>query len=140
MNSGMRNSCECCVSSSEETQADRQLGSRRDRRPTWLGHYSLGLGTLAILCAVATPTRATELRDIELRRLFEPTPAEIRAEQSGRIFIYEGLRDVDVARAMREEFDRVDAMMFIREQITNDDGEVKKDPETGTPVYQDDGC
>jgi hypothetical protein len=89
---------------------------------------------------VATPTRATELRDIELRRLFEPTPAEIRAEQSGRIFIYEGLRDVDVARAMREEFDRVDAMMFIRVQVTDEQGEVTKEPATGTPVYQDDGC
>lgn len=140
MTSGMRNSCECRVANSEETQADRLLGSRRDRRLTWLGDHSLGLGTLAILCALATPTTATELRDIELRRLFEPTPAEVSAEESGRIFIYEGLRDVDVARAMREEFDRVDSMMFIREQITDDDGEVKKDPETGTPVYQDDGC
>ncbi len=140
MKSGMRNSCECRLASSEESQADRLLGSRRNRRLTWLGRYSLGLGALAILCAVATPTRATELRDIEIRRLFEPTPAEIRAEQSGRIFIYEGLRDVDVARAMREEFDRVDAMMFIRVQVTDEQGEVKKEPETGTPVYQDDGC
>ena len=94
----------------------------------------------AILTLSASAWSAETIRDIELRRLFEPSASEVQAEHSGRIFIYEGLRDTDVVRALEEEFDRVESMMFIREQITDDDGEVKKDPETGTPVYQDDGC
>ncbi len=95
---------------------------------------------LVLLWSAAVPTMAAELRDIELRRLFQPTPAEIRAEGSGRIYIYEGLRDVDVARAMQDEFDRIESMMFIRVKVTDEQGEVKKTPETGSPVYQDDGC
>ena len=83
---------------------------------------------------------AKDLRDIELRRLFEPTPAEVQAEQQGRIYIYEGLKEEDIARAMREQFRRVDSMMFIRVQPTP----VVPTPGQGgdpTPVYyQNDGC
>ena len=71
---------------------------------------------LAGLLLLGRDVRAADVRDIELRRLFEPTPAEQRAERSGRIYIYEGLRESDVARAMAEQFDRVDSMMFIRVQ------------------------
>ncbi len=83
---------------------------------------------------------AKDLRDIELRRLFEPTSAEVRAEQEGRIYIYEGLKEEDIARALREQFRRVDSMMFIRVQPT------PVAPTPGpvgntTPVYyQNDGC
>jgi hypothetical protein len=100
----------------------------------------LKLGAAMLLWAATVPMMAAELRDIELRRLFDPSASEVQAEHSGRIYIYEGLRDTDVVRAMEEEFDRIESMMFIREQITDEDGKVKEDPETGTPVYQDDGC
>lgn len=84
--------------------------------------------------------QARDLRDIELRRLFEPTPAELRAEQQGRIYIYEGLKEEDIARALREQFRRVDSMMFIRVQpipMAPTPGQ-EGDP---TPVYyQNDGC
>jgi hypothetical protein len=81
-----------------------------------------------------------DVRDIELRRLFEPTVAEQRAETSGRIYIYESLRESDVSRAMEEEFDRVENMMFIRVKQTDEKGREVKDKETGAPVMQDDGC
>ena len=69
-----------------------------------------------VAASVSTPAIAAAdgLRDIELRRLFEPTPAELGAERSGRIYIYDGLNERDVARALEEEFARVDSMMFIR--------------------------
>lgn len=99
------------------------------------------LSLLALLLIAAGPLAAADgLRDIELRRLFEPTPAELRAEQAGRIYIYDGLRDTDIERAMEEEFDRLDSMMFIRVKITDQKGEVKKDPDTGVAYVQDDGC
>jgi hypothetical protein len=96
--------------------------------------------TLAGLALVAPILEAKDLRDIELRRLFEPTPSELRTEKSGRIYIYDGLRENDVARAMQEQFDRVDSMMFIRVQPTP----AARDPgQSGEPApvyYQDDGC
>jgi hypothetical protein len=83
---------------------------------------------------------AADVREIELRRLFEPTTSELAQEEKGRIYIYDGLRDKDVQRAMKEEFDRVENMMFIREKKTDEKGEVLKDPETGEVVVEDDGC
>jgi hypothetical protein len=83
---------------------------------------------------------AKDLRDIELRRLFEPTPAERRAERAGRVYIYEGLREDDVQRALREQFDRVNSMMFIRVQ-PNPATSSRPSDDGSTPVsYQDDGC
>ena len=100
------------------------------------------LSLLPVLLIAAGPVIAEEgdLREIELRRLLEPTPAELRAEQAGRIYIYDGLRDVDIDRAMDEEFHRLDSMMFIRVKITDQKGEVQKDPDTGVAYVQDDGC
>ena len=82
---------------------------------------------------------AADVRDIELRRLFEPTPGELAQEASGRIYIYEGLRESDVARAMTEEFDRVDTMMFVRmKRVAPKAKPDSKEP----PTYytDDDGC
>jgi hypothetical protein len=65
------------------------------------------------------------------RRLLEPTPAELAGEQSGRVFIYDGVRDTTVDRALDEQFDRIQSMMFIRTKQTNPEGEV---------VEYDDDC
>jgi hypothetical protein len=96
------------------------------------------LGT-ALLMLGENP-RAEDVRDIDLRRLFEPTEAEREEEATGRIYIYDGLRDIDVERAMRDQYDRIENMMFIREKKTDGKGEVLKDPATGEDVVEDDGC
>lgn len=92
------------------------------------------------LLLVSPVLQAKELRDIELRRLFEPTPAERRAERAGRVYIYEGLREDDVERALREQFDRASSMMFIRVQ-PNPAASSRPSGDGTAPVhYQDDGC
>jgi len=99
--------------------------------------------TSSLLFALASPAAAdppTDVSDIELRRLFDPTVAELAAEEKGRIFIYEGLRDIDVQRALDQEFDRVENMMFIRTQKTDDQGKVKRNTDTGEAMTEDDGC
>ena len=96
---------------------------------------------VGILCLImATTAVAEDVRDIELRRLFDPTEAELASETDGRIYIYDGLTDVDVQRALNEEFDRVENMMFIRTKKTDATGAVKRDTETGEIEYEDDGC
>jgi hypothetical protein len=97
---------------------------------------------LVLVCSFATvaASAAPDVSDIELRRLFEPTASELAAEAQGRIYIYEGLRDIDVQRAMDEQFDRVQYMMFIRTLKTDDRGEVELHPATGAPVTESDGC
>jgi hypothetical protein len=98
-----------------------------------------GLG-IFISTSAAVSADDTDVAAIELRRLLEPTGAEIAQEQKGRIYIYEGLRDIDVERAMDSEFDRIDHMMFIRVRKTDAEGKVARDPETGEVEVEDDGC
>ena len=108
-------------------------------------HASLFILTTAMavgLGSVSGAAQSKDLRDIELRRLFEPTSAELRQERSGRVYIYDGLKEADIDRAMREQFPRVDSMMFIRVKPAS----APREPDrTNTPVpattyYQDDGC
>ena len=94
----------------------------------------------AALFMLGENPREEGVRDIDLRRLFEPTEAEREEEATGRIYIYDGLRDIDVERAMRDEYDRIENMMFVREKKTDGKGEVLKDPATGEDVVEDDGC
>jgi hypothetical protein len=96
-------------------------------------------GCLLIL-GTTLPAYAADVSEFEKRRLFSPTAGELRAEASGRIYIYDGLRDVDIARAMDEAYERIEHMMFIRTRITDDAGEIARDPETGTALVEDDDC
>ena len=101
---------------------------------------SCGVALTALFGSTVSAAPSADVSDYELRRLFEPTEAELAQEHDGRIYIYDGLRDVDIRRAMHEEFERVEHMMFIREKRTDEQGEVKTDPATGEAVVEDDGC
>jgi len=45
-----------------------------------------------------------------------------------------------VQRALNEEFDRVEHMMFIRTKKTDEQAAIQRDTETGAVEYEDDGC
>ena len=101
-----------------------------------------GIGLL--LGLMTPPGYAGDTRVIELRRLLAPTPAELRSEAAGRVYIYEGLRESDIAQAMEDAFDRLDSMMFIRVQRARPP-EPEEDPgdrSAEEPAYYtvDDGC
>lgn len=63
-------------------------------------------------------------------QLFDPSDALVRAESKGRVTIYDGVYQEDVDRAMDEQFDRIDRMMFIRTMHRADTG----------GYYADDDC
>jgi hypothetical protein len=94
---------------------------------------------VAFSCATVAAA-AADVSDIDLRRLFEPSTSERASEAKGEIYIYEGLRDIDVQRAMDEQFHRVENMMFIRTIKTDETGQAARDSETGAAVTSDDGC
>ncbi|MBK1707150.1 hypothetical protein [Halochromatium glycolicum] len=83
---------------------------------------------------------ADDIREIQMRRLLQPTDAELAQERKGRIYIYESLTHQDIEQAMDDEFERVESMMFIRVPKTDESGDVIKDKETGEVVIEDDGC
>jgi hypothetical protein len=75
------------------------------------------------------------------KMLFNPTPAQLDVEQSrDRIMIYHGLKDVQIAEAMEQQFDRIEHMMFTGTVVTDDEGQTVVDPDTGEALVEDDGC
>jgi hypothetical protein len=75
----------------------------------------------------------------QMRRLMQPTPAELNREAKGEVFIYENLKDTEVKAALDANFDRMDHMMFIGTVKTDESGEVQRDPSTNAPVIEDNG-
>jgi hypothetical protein len=86
------------------------------------------MGTL-----LAPLAKAADANDgFQTNALFNPTLAQLSAEARGRVMIYDGLDNTVVERALDEQFDRIEHMMFVRtRQSTQDDDEY---------IVEDDGC
>ena len=64
---------------------------------------------------LAPLVRAADANDgFQYNALFNPTTAQLRAEDRGRVMIYDGLDNAVVERALDEQFDRIEHMMFTR--------------------------
>lgn len=77
------------------------------------------MGTL-----LAPHARAADAdQSFQYKTLFNPTPGQLRAEERGRVMIYDGLDNAAVERALDEHFDRIEHMMFIhtRQNSSGDD-------------------
>ena len=111
--------------------------AQRAREFTMTEHiFRLGL-TLWLGLALPGMAAAADARQItttwQERRLFEPTESHLAQEQRGQVFIYDGLDISKVQRAMDEQFDRIDNMMFTRIHYPSPTG-------TGPAQVEDDGC
>jgi len=91
---------------------------------------ALFLGIAA--CATEVP-RYSDDSDWQLKLLMTPSPSQLAAEQSGRVFIYDSLEMGEVNAALDENFERMQNMMFIR---------INHLPPTGSgpAEVEDDGC
>lgn len=107
-----------------------------NRRSLTLAVLALGLSA-AYQLSFAAPPGADSW---QMKRLFQPSQADLGSEAKGRVMIYDGLTDRAVARALDQQFDRVDSMMFTRIVVTDEDGAPRRDPDSGAVVHEDDGC
>lgn len=104
------------------------------------------IGTF-LLHTFLIPVQAEELDEVAMaienwqyNRLFNPSPANLKAEERGTVFIYDGLTDVTVKQALDQNFDRIQNMLFTGTVITDENGNPQLDPITGEPLVEDDGC
>ena len=93
--------------------------------------------------AAAAGADSAAIKQWQMARLLNPTQVDQKAEENGRVMIFDRLTDREVARALDEQFDRLEHMMFTRTVVTDDSGQPRKDPHTGELVTEsvyDDGC
>lgn len=93
----------------------------------------------AILFGNLSPVSASA-GDWQLSLLFEPPASQIDREARGRVMIYQGVTDKTVERALDEQFDRVEYMMFVGTVRTDETGQPLRDEDTGEMLVEDDGC
>jgi hypothetical protein len=99
--------------------------------PTFHGSHGL-LGDLLLgTLLMSAPFAAGAEDSFQMKVLFEPGEATLQAEKRGRVMIYDGLDEEVVDRALDEQFDRIEHMMFTRIRHTGPDGIV---------IVEDDGC
>ena len=58
----------------------------------------------------------------ELKQLHDPSPSLRERELAGRITIYDGVLITEIDKAMDQQFDRIESMMFIRTKWPVEDG------------------
>ncbi len=105
------------------------------RRITLITAFTLGTGM-----AAAANADSASMQSWQTARLFAPTQADRKSEDKGRVMIYDGMTDKDVERALDEQFDRIDHMMFTRVVITDDSGEPRRSKDGELVTEGDDGC
>lgn len=79
------------------------------------------------------------LHDWQLRRLMEPLQVELEKERKGSVYIYDGLNETEVEKALNTHFDRIQYMMFMGTVRTDTRGEPLRDA-SGNPVRESGGC
>ena len=93
-------------------------------------HHVLA-GMLTVMLLMPFPTTAGAEDRFQHKILFSPTHSQLKVEARGRVMIYDGLDNAEVERALDEQFDRIEHMMFVHTRHPEPDGEVS---------FEDDGC
>lgn len=93
-------------------------------------HSTMAIAMVCLVwCAVATADPDT---DWQLEMIHEPSAAQLKVEERGRVYIYDRLDEADVELAMNLQFDRLDNMMFVRTK--------PKVESSGEQTESDDDC
>ncbi len=83
--------------------------------------FSCNFAVAAALSLLSLSTLAES--SFQMNVLFNPGSSLLVAEAGGRVMIYDGLKSETVDKALDEQFERIENMMFVRTQYQQEDGE-----------------
>ncbi len=95
---------------------------------------------LTIIVGLIVSSNSAQAGDWQEEMLLHPSADQLQLEEEGRIMIYDGMTHWQIRLAMDTQFDRIGAMMFVRTRVTDDEGKVVHDSESGQVIVEDDGC
>ena len=82
-------------------------------------HYlvKISLSALGLVsCATSFTSYAddslSKIHNIQAKRLISPSAVQAKYEQKGKVYLYVGLKDKQVDRALDQQFDRIENFMF----------------------------
>jgi hypothetical protein len=76
------------------------------------------------LCATGVSFASAPVQgDWSRNQLLAPSAGQLKAEQRGRVAIYDGLHESTVDTALDTQFGRIENMMFVRVTHTTPDGD-----------------
>ena len=70
---------------------------------------------------------ASAVDSYQQRVLFSPSAEILQAEARGRVMIYDGLKNETVEKALDNQFDRIENMIFVRTVHIQENGEFEVD-------------
>ena len=82
---------------------------------------------LAALVLIVSGSTIASAESYQHKVLFNPSEANLAAEERDRVMIYDGMSSEEVDLAMDQQFDRIENMMFIRTKHKQANGEFVAD-------------
>lgn len=104
-------------------------------------HFSAALAAFILASSPLQPVHSeSDVDQWQMARLHTPTKVQRASEQRKQVFIYQGVTDKEVDKAMDAHFDRIEWMMFTNVIVTDESGVAVRDPETGAVITEGDDC
>lgn len=76
-----------------------------------------------VIAITLSPQDVEAAEDWYENQLLNPSDSQLKAEQRGRVAIYDGLHESMVLTALDTQFERIGSMMFVRVTNTTPEGD-----------------
>ena len=106
-------------------------------------HVATCMGFAAIVLSVSAPASVADndkIDSYQQNALFHPSSNQLRRESQGFVYIYDGMTDKTIDKAMDDQPGRIESMMFVNTLMTDENGNPLRDAETGEILATDDDC
>lgn len=101
------------------------------------------INCIVITILTSTTALAADTQKIDSYQqnaLFQPSNNQLARESQGLVYIYDGLTDKTIDKAMDDQPDRIKSMMFVNTKRSDENGNPLRDTETGEILVEDDDC